>query len=760
MLVIDEATAVAYSEQRVVDWMRAWSGQFIIVGLAISGARLGGHEHTDLVVLTPRATLVMEVRGTVPEARDGVLSVRSDGRWKLSGFDGDPLEDFETLDDRRPFDRVSSSISALAETVRGHNPDAHVEGLMVVVPPGEADITVRGGAGRPRCGVVVAESAADLRAWFHRTANRPVVWSAEGAHDLLTALGVGERVSVEDLLAEGFPSRARLEYLASPEYVAAVSAARRYTEERKQARAEPEGPDGVRNGDLRAGEEMVPAAFTVGAPPAARARLLGRERDLADRDRDALSSGASISERVSTAPDSVPIAASAVASPALSPAAAPIIEPPAPPIAAPIASPPAPPGAASTATPRSAGAAPESPAAPIASRSASPTVGSADASRSVAAPTASTVAPIASRSASPTVASTDTSRSVAAAAASTVAPIASRSASPTVGSADASRSVAAPTASTVAPIASRSASPAVGSADASRSAGAAAESPAGSTVAPSASPPGVGAVAAQAADPSQASGLLGIGATTVEPGSTSMAPAAAPMSAVTTARAPEPRGSEGHRPERPHGGVVVGDPLPDADGESSFTDDWSSWIGPQRLRFRHTEILRPTWLDDAAAAEPAAGLSAAFAPPPVRPVTGRDTRTGGRLGQGLGDATHRVLSTGSARVRETTQRWLANASSRSRPVRSRGVPASLGIGEPAAPNAHRRQQMVALTLIAVLLTTFWVLATACSTPHRNAENTRGLDVAVVSEWDARSCSPNPGRHCACPPGELGLLTNY
>src|SRR5690606_20126350 len=127
---------------------------------------------------TPRATLVLDVRGTVPEARDGVLSVRSDGRWKLSGYDGDPLEDIETIGMSGTFDRVSSSISALTETARGHNPDAHVEGLMVVVPPGEADITVRGGAGRPRCGVVVAESAADLRAWFHRTANRPIVWSA------------------------------------------------------------------------------------------------------------------------------------------------------------------------------------------------------------------------------------------------------------------------------------------------------------------------------------------------------------------------------------------------------------------------------------------------------------------------------------------------------------------------------------------------------------------------------------------------------
>src|SRR5690606_2530788 len=199
MLVIDEATAVAYSEQRVIDWMRTWSGQWIIVGLAL---RVGSGEHTDLVVLTPRATIVMDVEGTVPDARDGVLSVRADGRWKLSGYEGDPLGENETPGAKRSLDRMSDAVAALSETVRARNPEARVEGLVVVVPPGESDITVRGGAGRPRCGVVVAETAADLRAWFHRTASRPVVWSAESAHDLITELGAGERVSVEDLLAE------------------------------------------------------------------------------------------------------------------------------------------------------------------------------------------------------------------------------------------------------------------------------------------------------------------------------------------------------------------------------------------------------------------------------------------------------------------------------------------------------------------------------------------------------------------------------
>ncbi|WP_067859196.1 nuclease-related domain-containing protein [Nocardia shimofusensis] len=539
MLVIDEATAHtagAYPEQRVLDWMRAWSGQFIIVGLAISGCRLGEREHTDLVVLTPRATIVMEVKGTAPEAREGVLSMRSDGRWKLSGYDGDPLDHPETDDaetdvGERPFDRVSDSISALSEAARRHHSDARVEGLVVIVPPGESDITVRAGAGRPRCGVVVAESAADLRAWFHRTANRAIVWSAEAAHELLTDLGAGERVSVEDLLAEGFPSRARLDYLASPEYAAAVTAARRHTEQRKQAAAEPEGTDGVRVGDLRAGEEMVPAAFTVGTPGA---HLVVEGRAVGDA--EALPAEVGIAGRDEPAP---------------------------------------------------------APAPPLVS-------------------------------------------------------------------------------------------------------------------------------------------ALPVAATAVSSSASA----------------------------RPRPATVIEERLPEPDSDSAFTDDWSSWIGPQRLRFRRTEVLRPAWLDDPDPAESGLGPSAAAPVPPARPSAGRDVRTGRRLGEGLGEAARRAVDTGSARVRETAQRVLSSAPSRPRPEIARPAQISAQLRGSAEINPHRRQQVVALTLIAALLSTFWILASACSAPHRSADDTRGLGSTSVAERNALACSLDTGPRCALRPGESGLLTNY
>lgn len=40
MLVVNERAAVTRSEQCVLDWMRTWTGQYVIVGLAISGCYL------------------------------------------------------------------------------------------------------------------------------------------------------------------------------------------------------------------------------------------------------------------------------------------------------------------------------------------------------------------------------------------------------------------------------------------------------------------------------------------------------------------------------------------------------------------------------------------------------------------------------------------------------------------------------------------------------------------------------------------------
>ncbi|MBF6208409.1 NERD domain-containing protein [Streptomyces gardneri] len=214
MLVINERTTAPRSEQRVLDWMRTWTGQYVIVGLAISGCYLPDRERkdetqeADLVVITPRAAIVVEVKGAVPEATSGVLSVQANGRWRLSGYAGDPIHVRDH--DSSPFDQVTNNAFNLKALVRKHNAEAFVDGLIVVVPPKDSNLTLNIESRRRGCAVVLGTGQADLRAWFHRTASRKLIWTAERTHALLTDLNLGDQVTVEDLAADGFPPERKL----------------------------------------------------------------------------------------------------------------------------------------------------------------------------------------------------------------------------------------------------------------------------------------------------------------------------------------------------------------------------------------------------------------------------------------------------------------------------------------------------------------------------------------------------------------------
>ncbi|MEV0031079.1 NERD domain-containing protein [Nocardia sp. NPDC050793] len=209
MLVINERTAIPRSEQRVLEWMRTWTGQYVIVGLAISGCyiperdRKGRAQEADLVVITPRAVVVLEVKGMAPDASAGTLTVQANGRWRLSGFEGDPIHVREQ--DTSPFDQVTNNVFNLKALVSPRHPDAFVDGLVVVVPPWESTVTLNVESRRHGCGVVLGSTPGELRAWFHRTAGRRFVWTAEDVHALLEELNLGDKVSVEELVAEGFP---------------------------------------------------------------------------------------------------------------------------------------------------------------------------------------------------------------------------------------------------------------------------------------------------------------------------------------------------------------------------------------------------------------------------------------------------------------------------------------------------------------------------------------------------------------------------
>ncbi|MBH0780012.1 nuclease-related domain-containing protein [Nocardia bovistercoris] len=273
MLVINERADVPRSEQRVLDWMRTWTGQYIIVGLAISGCSVSEREsdddapEADLVVITPRAVVVIEVRGTVPDATDGVLSVRENGRWRLSGFDGDPIHVRDN--DNNVFDKVTDTVVDLKELLRKHQPDAYVDGLIVVVPPWESTVTLEVESRQDGCGVVLGSTPGELRAWLYRTSNRKLLWTAETVHALLADLALDHLLTVEDILAEGFPSATgrRPKPRATPEAAANESVA--YPDHlsrpmlRRAAQADADAPDS--EADLLAAPESSVSASLADA---------------------------------------------------------------------------------------------------------------------------------------------------------------------------------------------------------------------------------------------------------------------------------------------------------------------------------------------------------------------------------------------------------------------------------------------------------------------------------------------------------------
>ncbi|MGY4099289.1 NERD domain-containing protein [Nocardia sp. R16R-3T] len=207
MLVVNERETQR-SEQSVLDWMRTWNGQYVIVGLAVSGYSIpGGNSggttrQLDVVVITPRAVVVIEVQEITAEVTGGVLSVRADGHWQLSGFDGEPVP----RSDSDPFGQVTNDAHLLSQMVRKQHPDALIDRLIVVVPPRDATITLDIESRKPG-GTVVLGSSAQLRAWFLRTSTRKLIWTAQQAYELLGEFGLAEAVTIEELVAEGFPSQ-------------------------------------------------------------------------------------------------------------------------------------------------------------------------------------------------------------------------------------------------------------------------------------------------------------------------------------------------------------------------------------------------------------------------------------------------------------------------------------------------------------------------------------------------------------------------
>ncbi|MFE3194535.1 nuclease-related domain-containing protein [Nocardia sp. NPDC059240] len=216
MLVINgDRRRIPPTEKIVLDWLRSWNDTFTIGGVAISGCQIPdrrpGHHHTteaDLVIITPRFWVVVEVKGLVKSGVGGEMVCPANGRWSLPSIpDRSPV--YVRQGDTNPLDQVSDStfnLKALAERTNIGKP--FVLGLVLVMPwPGHT-LTIAAST-LPQGINVEVGTLSGLRSWFHQHAKgRPCVWNAEQVYALLGALNFADAVTQAELAAEGFASDA------------------------------------------------------------------------------------------------------------------------------------------------------------------------------------------------------------------------------------------------------------------------------------------------------------------------------------------------------------------------------------------------------------------------------------------------------------------------------------------------------------------------------------------------------------------------
>lgn len=194
------------AEKRVVSWLRKWQDDYRVPGVAIANCFVSGQE-VDLVIITPHTTVVCEIKGLNPGVTSGVLHCTSNSRWKVSGFDGDPVG--VRQNDTTPYDQVRDGVFKVKNAAARAGGPAFVTGLVVVVPPRGSKLRLDKRSAPQGCDVLLCNTQNPLRAWFHRAHHRAaVVWTAEQAYALIEALEHGDSTSVAGLAAEGFPMEA------------------------------------------------------------------------------------------------------------------------------------------------------------------------------------------------------------------------------------------------------------------------------------------------------------------------------------------------------------------------------------------------------------------------------------------------------------------------------------------------------------------------------------------------------------------------
>lgn len=203
MLVLNGDRADIHdTERRAIDWLRG-SG---IPGVALSGCHTPGGE-TDLLVITPDAVIVIEVKGLRRRMPAATLWCPNNGRWNVPGIAGDPVH--VRPGDTSPWDQLGAKIFGAKNMIEPACGPVRVAGLVLVVAYPDCRITVQHAKGPNPYGssVLAGHTANDLTDWIRqRTGQRTRgIWTVPRVLAALDALDTGAPLTAAELAAEGFP---------------------------------------------------------------------------------------------------------------------------------------------------------------------------------------------------------------------------------------------------------------------------------------------------------------------------------------------------------------------------------------------------------------------------------------------------------------------------------------------------------------------------------------------------------------------------
>jgi len=159
-----------------------------------------GNRRVDAVLITPRGMTVAEIRG-FQRRQSGILSVRADGSWTISG----ELVDLD--DESAPSEQLEHGIYAVrAALERALLDPGHVCGFVALLPYRGVVVRPARTTLRPGLDVVVANATdtAEFRSYIEKFGDEPTVWDVDRVLGAVDALDMGEGLSRAELRADGF----------------------------------------------------------------------------------------------------------------------------------------------------------------------------------------------------------------------------------------------------------------------------------------------------------------------------------------------------------------------------------------------------------------------------------------------------------------------------------------------------------------------------------------------------------------------------